>query len=99
MNNFKHHNQPYGTIEFTVESVEPVVAETWMLNGEEMPPHYSTVNRAKAGWVKLSGIVVKGGVTNRLFHHTSFTDYTGQDYSLEVSPDELERGYKTSVAG
>jgi hypothetical protein len=88
MHTFTHHNQPYGTVTFTVESVDPVQP-----NGEEYMR-----NRAKAGWVRLTGTVVTGSETSRIYQHTSTRDLAGTAYKLEVPPAAFEKGSYTTVA-
>ena len=52
----------------------------------------------REGWIRLEGTVVKGSETSRLFHHTHTRDLKGTHYALEVSPEDLAKGEKTTVA-
>jgi len=87
---FQHHNQPYGTVTFTVEEVEQCTSK-------DSSPEYIK-RRALNGWMRVSGTVTSGGVTNRLFQHKSFTDYTGKQYTIECPRRSYEQGHHTDVA-
>jgi len=85
-----HHNQPYGTVEIEVHSVEPVTAN------HDSPDYIKS--RAKKGWVHIDGTVLKGSERSRIFHYTSDRDLTGRRYSLELPLEDFERGHYTTVA-
>ena len=89
MKTITHHNQPYGTVVFTAESVAPVLPQE---------PGSHITARAEAGWVEVRGKVLKGSVTSRLLNHTHTLDLTGSSYSLQLPPEDFERGEYTSVA-
>ena len=93
MTTFTHDNQPYGAVTFEIENVTPVEAPTERRIGNDY-----LFNRAAAGWLELSGIVTKGGVTSRLFHATSTRDLTGTKYTIQVPPEAFEKGRYVSVA-
>ena len=82
MDTFRHENQPYGTVIFTLESIKMIPQDS----------------ERKAGWYHLEGKVVKGSITSRMFQHKSTRDITGEDYTLTVSPRDFERGFRISVA-
>ena len=89
---FIHHNEPYGSVTFTVEKVTPVA--DLITERSEM---YSK-SRAQKGWVQLEGVVTKGGVTSYLLGHTHTRSLVGQRYIVQVPPADFERGSYTSVA-
>ncbi len=90
MKTFTHHNQPYGTVKFTVDKVELCTADE---NSEEWEK-----NRAKAGWLVLSGVVVEGSVTSRMFQYANTKDIAGQSYTIAVTPTEYAKGVQISHA-
>jgi len=90
MKTFTHHNEPYGTVIFTVERTEDCVANE---DSEDFQKY-----RADNGYMMLFGTVIKGSKTARLFQFTSTTDLKGQKYSLLVSPRDLETGYRRTIA-
>lgn len=90
---FTHHNQPYGSVTFTVDHVEPVTAPKERYVGNDY-----IANRAAKGWVRLNGVVVEGSETSRIFHHKSTTNLAGQAYVLEVPPHAYAAGHYTTVA-
>jgi len=90
MKTFTHHNEPYGTVIFTIERTEPCVAD------EDSDDYIKY--RADNGYMMLFGTVTKGSETSRLFQFTSTTDLKGQKYDLLVSPRDLEAGYRRTIA-
>jgi hypothetical protein len=89
---FAHHNEPYGTVKFEVDSVQPV--------SELVSPDATGYMRVRAdnGWLRISGIVTEGGVTNRLFQYTSTRSLVGERYTIEVPPRSWDEGHHTDVA-
>ena len=92
---FIHYNQPYGTVVFLVDKQEPV---------ERSGPEFQYGSRnhtwfqAENGYVVISGKVVSGSETSRLFQHKTTRDLTGEDYSLVVPRESLLQGFHTTVA-
>lgn len=88
---FIHHNQPYGTVYLKDCEIITEVAD-------ENSPSYIK-HRAANGMVRVSGVVESGTEASRLFQFRSTRDLTGQKWTVScVSPDDLARGYKTTIA-
>ena len=90
---FVHHNEPYGTVVFAVQSVTPCVMPSPRGKGDSYLAY-----RAEHGYLDLRGTVVRGKETSRLFHATATRDLRGQPYSLAVTPAEYARGFKRTIA-
>ena len=90
MKTFVHLNEPYGCVEFSIETVEKVTAT-------ETSERYIKY-RAEKGWLRLKGIVIKGGETSRLFQYSHTRDLKGQPYTLEVPPEAFEKGQYRTIA-
>jgi hypothetical protein len=85
-----HDSQPYGSVLFTIESLDRVTAR-------ENSPQYIK-NRAAKGWVKVRGTVLKGGVTSRAFQYSSTRNLTGTRYDIECPREDYEAGLYITVA-
>ena len=91
---FTHHNQPYGSVTFKVESAELV--------SEPQEPK-SQMNecqhlRAKRQWRILKGVVIKGMEVSRVGWFSQTRDLAGMEYSIEVPPEAYQAGEYTTVA-
>lgn len=87
---FTHHNQPYGSITFIIEEIEPCTAK-------EGDPDWVKY-RADNGFLNIGGTVIEGTETNRIFQYTATRDLKGTKHSICVSPHDLDAGSKTTVA-
>ena len=87
---FTHYNEPYGTIVFEVTDTERYIAKV-------DSPDYIKI-RAKYSMVHLYGIVIKGSETARIGACTSTKDLAGKKHDTYVTPAELKRGWKRSIA-
>ena len=93
MKTFTHRNQPYGTIIFTIESEEPVLApETPNSSNEYIQ------NRASEGWIELTGTIVTGSELSRAYTQTTVRDLIGMRYTLQVPKAAFEAGSYTTAA-
>ncbi len=90
---FCYTHQPHGTVYFTIESIQPVSAPN-----ERTAGNAYCFNRAADGWLRLTGTVIRGSVTSRLFHATSSRDLEGESYSVEVPPEDFKRGHYATIA-
>ena len=90
---FTHYNQPYGTVIFTIETDEPVLAPSSKTPSNE----YLFIQAAK-GYRILTGTVVEGSETSRILHHSHTKDLKDQQYKLTVPADSYTNGYHTTVA-
>lgn len=98
---FSHHNEPYGTVTFAVDSVRDYTEDD-LLPEDTWSRHYDHNRWVRSlingGYKKLTGVVVEGGVVSRLFQYTSFRSKVGERYSLTVSPHEFVQGYRRTIA-
>mgnify|MGYP003147251932 CR=1 FL=1 len=93
MSKFTHHNEPYGTVVFAIESVTRCAMPERRFIGNSY-----LVSRAEKGWLNLTGTVIRGKERSRLFGSTSSRDLKGRPYTLAVSPAEFAKGFKRSIA-
>lgn len=91
---FTHYNQPYGTIIFTIETDEPVQAPS----SSKTPSNEYMFIQATKGYRILTGMIIEGSETSRLFHYTHTKDLQGQRYTLTVPAESYTNGYHTTVA-
>ena len=111
---FVHHNQPYGTdyidgiwTPYTIEDVNQERINDVQCDNESNEPSWKFGNSSHAmikarldnhGGV-LTGTIIKGSTTNRMFQHTSTTDNAGQVcHELYVSKRDVLKNTMTSVA-
>ena len=60
---------------------------------EEIEPHYGYMSKLIDDYVSVTGEVISGTETNRLFNAVHHKDLTGERITLPVSVDSLESGY------
>lgn len=97
---FTHDNQPYGRITFDIDrAVEvSVLLKEKGIERDAYGSNQYLFNRAMKGWIEVSGIVIKGGITSRLFHATSTRSLVGQRYTVQVPPEAFVKREYVSVA-
>ena len=91
---FTHHNQPYGSVTFRVESSK-IVSEPQEPENRINQWRYI---RARRQWRILQGVVIKGIKVSRVGWFSQTTDLTGMKYSIEVPPETIQAGEYTTVA-
>lgn len=91
---FVHYNEPYGTVHMVDCTWTPIVADE-----RQTKEHNYVWYCQKHGLGRLTGTVKEGSETTRLFQYTNTRDLKGQEWGVwAVSLDDLERGYKRTIA-
>lgn len=89
---FTHYNEPYGTVHMVDCTWEPIQASP----GDRSSFVYHCEQQ---GLGQLTGTVESGGETSRLLWCFKTRDLKGLPWSVwAVSKQDLEAGYKTTVA-
>ena len=91
---FTHHNQPYGSVTFRVESAE-IVSEPQEPKNKMNECRYI---RARRQWRILQGVVIKGMKVSRVGWFSQTEDLAGRKYSIEVPPEAYQAGEYTTHA-
>lgn len=92
---FLHYDEPYGN-KYLIDCEYHLY--DWSDYSGKGTDEYMR-HRIEAGLGYVIGTVEKGGTTSRLFQYSHFKDLTGEKWTVPcVSRDDLERGFKRTVA-
>lgn len=92
---FMHYDEPYGNKQMINCKFRLYTWNQYLGRGTDE----FMKNRIEKNLGFVSGKILKGGTTSRLFHATSYRDQAGEDWVVDcVSIFDLHAGYKRTVA-